>query len=127
MNTQPVPKKVPFELSHLVCICEPEQQKSAHHPTNNNAFGCSNCGKYFRYVMRTCNNCKEPFVQTFQHPLRCITDPLCWTCLEGMLDLPVCEHVSCNKVHDYQPPPPIDLTKRKVRPLTLDFNFGDDL
>ena len=123
---QPVPKEVPFELSHLVCMCEPEKQKSRHHPTNNNAFGCSNCGKYFRYVMRCCSSCEENFVQTFQHPNRCITDPMCWTCLESG-EWPACEHETCNKARKYQPPPPIDLTKREVRPLILDFSFGDNL
>lgn len=128
MEPQPVPREVPFVLSHIVCTCNESTQLNAtprymdgqlmKHPYNPNANACRKCNKYYRWVMRTCWECDDPFVQTFTHPYRCITQPTCWNCLETLSD-PLCSHEKCEKLKSEKRfIPEQDLTKREKPDLS---------
>lgn len=109
LEPQPVPSEVPFSLSHIVCTCNEGEQLNAipdylrgqlmRNPKNEHAAACRKCHKYYRWVLRTCWECGEPFTQTFKHPFRCITQPCCWNCLEQM-EQPLCEHEKCAQIKD---------------------------
>lgn len=129
-------KLVPFEISHIVCVCTPEEKQAAWEAGRRvgakisnkvNLTMCNNCGKYPRYMVRRCNKCKDVYVESFDHPNKCIKNPVCWACIQD--DSP-CEHDICKSYQTLIPPDPEVLTKRqpvRAEDISFDFDFGDDV
>jgi len=149
---QPVPLAVPTALTHIVCTCSENTQMNLEPsvryprkdkkvellrlPDNIHAPVCRNCFKYFRWVMRTCVLCKNPFTATFRHPNYCKIRPACWDCLEEQ-DEPMCKgaldgdsHSKCT-VGRHSPKwiKEIDKTRYVVKLIDFDslpdLDFGD--
>ena len=122
-----ISQAVPFELLDLVCTCDHTHTHTVH--SNGISHACSNCGKYYRYVVRrACVDCGDPYVQTFDHPNRCLKKQTCFECLHSTTDL--CDHDECQKFRKLKPYcRPEDLVlkqKVKAEDLNFDLNFDFD-
>lgn len=112
---------VPFDMTHLVCTCTHEEQHAAWNkghrarPLPNRPWlsFCNTCGLYPRYMLRRCRDCNDTYVDSFDHPNKCLKHPQCWSCVNGE-PWEMCQHPECQKHHQFLKPRPEDLTKRKV-------------
>lgn len=129
-------KLVPFELTHIVCVCTEHEQQQAWNSGKKKGdplilpglTRCNNCNKYPRYMLRTCAQCGTRYVDSFNHPNKCIKFPQCWDCVNSV-PIEACMHPVCQAYHEYIPPRPEDLTKRekvKAEDIKFDFSIFDD-
>ena len=127
-------KLVPFELTHIVCVCTEAEQQAAWNsgrrkgdPTILDGLTkCNNCNKYRRFMLRTCVECGTKYVDSFNHPSKCIKAPHCWQCVWYRSP---CDHTVCANYHKLIPPSMEDLTKRekiKAEDIKFDFSILDD-
>ena len=113
------PREVPYELLDLVCVCS-EPGLGTRHPRNKWQLACSNCLKYFRYLVRLeCVGCGQPYVKAFYHQLSCYDIHRCWNCLEVATERD-CNDPWCTN-NPYHPP------REMLDPLTLVMKGKADL
>lgn len=71
---------VDFAASHVVCTCSSDTPGLGNISVKE-PFKCTHCGKYARWTLRKCADCKKDFLKNFLHPLECASKQQCWECL----------------------------------------------
>ena len=103
---------IPQTLAIKVCMCNPpgpllhasrEREMLMNH--------CAACGKPYRWYVRYCTVCKEPFVKDFRRKeFDCVRHTKCWDCFKTSLTI-----CACDKEHSIREDfGPLGINPRKV-------------
>lgn len=115
---------VPFEWSHLVCTCHDPKQGEWAPLGSGKGHICVDCKKQFRYVLRTCKDCRTIFLVTeFLSNRECFQYSRCLTCI-SLIQTP-CEHTRCRELLSARPDLQVLHTYEKQTVADFDDVLGD--
>ena len=103
---------IPQTLAIKVCMCNPPgPYLSASRKREMLMNHCATCGKPYRWYIRVCTVCKEPFIKDFRRLfLDCVRHSRCWEHTDDLSYVCMCDAESTDR-EDFGP---LGLNPRKV-------------